>query len=237
VSETVLKHLRLTKLHLVERAGDGRVSQSGATVVDSGFPVPEIDPALPHALPSIETFVVAQADRSISSMGVNGPLNEAWMPTVEALASTVFQWLDERGVALHGDAYITASITRANEVSSEAHFDDDQFAPADGVGVVAIVADRDGSRVANSAVLLEGVRAPRPLVLDDDLKAAFVDGAIDQDRFGAHTLVLFPQFGQLHSGPGPCGSADEVRHLLVFRGSTLPPLASPSGSKHRRLAI
>ena len=222
VSETVLEHLQLTKRDLVERVGDGRVSQSGATIVRSGFPVPEIDPSLLHTIPSIETFVVSQADRSISSTGTNGPLNEAWMPTVEALASTVFHWLDEHGVGVRGDAYITASITPADDVNGEAHFDDDQFAPADGVGVVAIVADRDGSRVANSPVLLEGVRSPRPLVIDEGLKAAFADGEIDHDRFDAHTLVLFPQFGQLHSGPGPCGSAEEVRHLLVFRASTVP---------------
>ena len=42
--------------------------------------------------------------------------------------------------------------------------------------------------------------------------------------FGAGELVLMPQFGQLHAGPGPCGTAEQRRHLMVFRGETKPTI-------------
>lgn len=220
--ETVLEHLHLTKRELAEASGEGHILQTGAIVLDDSFAVPRIDPSLVPALPSIETFVVSGHDRSIAAMGSNQPLNDAWMPTVEALAGVVFRSLDEHQVMVAGDAYITASITPASDVNDQAHFDDDQFNPDDGVGVVAIVADLDGSRVATGTVALEQIRPPLPLTLDERTIESFSAGTIERAAFGPHTVVLFPQFGQLHSGPGPCGGATDVRHLLVLRAATAP---------------
>jgi hypothetical protein len=220
VTKRLVEHLRLTKQELVDLAGPDHVSQSGADVISADFHVPAIAELVSLNLPSIETFVVAAVDRSIAPMGTNDELNAAWHPTVSAMAESMFEWLDGLGIEVHSDAYITASVTLAADVNEEAHFDDDQFMPSNGVGVVAIVADRAGPRVANTVISIPDAPAPRPLVVDDQLKADFAAGRIDHDIFGAHELVVFPQFGQLHAGPGPCGSGDEARHLLVFRAAT-----------------
>jgi hypothetical protein len=222
VSDSLDTHLRNTKQALIESAGPDRVPQVGAEVVQEGFPMPTIDTDILHTIPSIETFVVNATDRSISPTGTNSELNKAWLPAISAMGDAVFEWLDRQDLRLEGDAYITASITPASDVSGDPHFDDDQFVPTAGVGVVAIVADRAGSRVATEPIEQTGVRAPLPLVVSDQMKAAFDEGMIAHDTFAANTLVVFPQFGQLHAGPGPCGSADDVRHLLVFRAATTP---------------
>lgn len=196
--------------------------QSGGTVLDNSFALPNVANEVGVALPSIETFLVSATDRSIMALGTNDEVNAAWLPAVAAMAETVGSWLDQNGIALAADAFITASITAADEVNGEAHFDDDQFGATDGVGVFAIVGDLVGPRALTSPLPYSEVTAPHPLVVDDELKAAFAADAFDTVRFGANELVAFPQFGQLHSGPGPCGTPDQRRHLLVFRGATLP---------------
>jgi len=223
VRPTVSDLVGSTKQALFDQAGDEHIVQSGGEVLDSSFAVPNISASVSVPPPSIETFVVSGADRTVSPIGMNSELNDAWMPAVSAMADAVFGWLDDHGISLDGDAYITTSITSAPEVNGEAHFDDDQFNASSGAGVFAIVADRAGPRALDAPLPYPTVVAPHPLVLDEDLKAEFSgDGRLRPVSFNANELVLFPQFGQLHSGPGPCGTAEERRHLLVFRGETRP---------------
>lgn len=218
----------MTKQTLFDHAGDGHIIQSGGEVLDDNFAVPNVSASVQVSPPSIETFIVSKgaasdADRSVMAIGMNDELNEAWMPAVTAMADAVVGWLEEHSIDLAGDAYITASITVASEVNGEAHFDDDQFAPNSGAGVFAIVADLAGPRALTAPLPYPPLTAPHPLTLDDELKAEFSEGtSLERISFGANELVLMPQFGQLHSGPGPCGTPDQRRHLLVFRGETTP---------------
>lgn len=221
VSELVRSLLRGNKQELFDNAGPGRLQQTGAVVISTGFELPTIDASLPQTMPSIEMFV-ASPSGGITATGTNADLNDAWAPSVERLASIVFEWLDVNDVQLTGDAYVTASITPAADVSGDPHFDDDQFTATDGVGVVAIVAEHGGSRVARRPIDHEDVRPPHPVVVGEALADAFACGEIDQDTFGSGDVIVFPQFGQIHAGPGPVGSADEVRHLLVLRAPTVP---------------
>jgi len=213
--------LTASKQELFDDAGPGRLQQSGAVLIATGFELPSIDREIPQTMPSIEMFVVNPRG-DITPTGSNDALNEAWRPAVERLATSVFAWLDANNVQLASDAYVTASITPADQVSGDPHFDDDQFAACDGVGVAVVVADRRGSRVAREPVDHVEVRAPHPVVVDEDLKLSFERGEIAHDSFEAGDVIVFPQFGQIHAGPGPVGSSDDVRHLLVLRAPTIP---------------
>ena len=220
MTDQVRNYLTLSKRQLIECAGAGAVLQTGGSVISDSFSVPAVGTEIDVALPSIETFVVSD-DGAISPTGTNAKLNEAWLPSVEKMVSVVTDWLTEAGVQRTGDAYVTASITRANDVNGEAHFDDDMYNPDDGVGVAVVAADRNGPRVCTGS-LSTMAESPRPLLSADEFKSAFDAGELEHESFEPHSLVGFPQFGQLHAGPGPCGGPDEVRHLLVFRASTVP---------------
>lgn len=221
MANTVREHLRLTKSELLDASAPGVIPQTGATTIGTGFSVPNVYGDLSVALPSIETFVVSTTDGSIAPTGTKAELNNAWTPVVSAMAEAVFSWLADGDIALTGDAYVTASITRASEVNGEAHFDDDMYSPNEGVGFVAIAADRQGSRVCTEP-LKRVTEQRRPLLSADEFKAEFEAGKLPHETFEPNTLVAFPQFGQLHAGPGPCGTGTEVRHLLVFRAATVP---------------
>ena len=210
---------KLSKQSLFDAAGEGFLAQTGGELLDAHFALPSIDPTISGPLPSIETFVASTAGE-ISAMGTNTALNAEWQPVVERLIAAVHAWAAKSEVEFTGDAYVTASITPAADVNGEAHFDDDQFTPTAGAGLVAIVGDLSGPRVAADPVPHDEINSPRPVVASDAIKGAFADGTISSAAYGANELVLLPQFAQLHAGPGPCGSADEVRHLLVFRAST-----------------
>ena len=220
MSDSVTVHVLLTKQELFDHAGTGRITQTGGVVIDENFTLPDVAEHV-TALPSIETFVVSQ-DGSLSSTGTNELLSEAWRPAVERLAAQVRSWAQLGGINFVGDSYVTASLTRASEVNGEAHFDDDQFDPRAGSGLVAIVGDLGGPRVAAGAIDHDEIAAPRPVVANEEMKAAFTKGELVSTAYGANELVVFPQFAQLHAGPGPCGTADEVRHLLVYRAATAP---------------
>lgn len=216
----------MTKQALFDHAGDGHIIQSGGEVLDSSFAVPDVSSMTGVSPPSIETFVVSNGGQTVTPIGSNDVLNDIWMPAVTAMCEAVVGWLDAHGISLEGDAYITTSVTVASEVNGEAHFDDDQFAPQSGAGVFAIVGDLAGPRALTAPLPYPMLKAPHPLTLDDELKAEFSnDGSLNPISFGAGELVLMPQFGQLHSGPGPCGTEDQRRHLLVFRGETKPAKA------------
>lgn len=197
------------------------MTQTGGDTIADSFELPQIGQEVYGSLPSIETFVLS-ADRTLVATGSNEALNTAWTPTIERLVESVLRWVIDMGVELVGDSYITASITAANEVNGEAHFDDDQFDPAAGAGFVAIVGDLGGTRVAGEPIPHDEVRSYQALTASDAMKAEFAQGGFGRIDYAPNQLVALPQFGQLHSGPGPCGSADEVRHLVVLRASTAP---------------
>lgn len=213
--------VRLSKQDLFDRAGDGLIAQSGGEIVDDTFVMPSIEMSVAGPLPSIETFVVSRTGE-ISAMGTKEALNAAWMPTIERLVAGVHAWVEAAAVELTGDAYVTASLTAASNVNGEAHFDDGQFEPTAGAGLVAIVGDLDGPSVASEPIPHDDVRPNQPLADDNEMKMAFDEGDFGRIDFAPNELIVMPQFGQLHSGPGPCGAATNVRHLLVFRSATAP---------------
>ena len=221
MSRAVGDHIRLSKQALFELAGDGFITQTRGEIIDEAFTLPQIDVTIYDSLPSIETFVRSSGG-SVSATGSNEELNAVWMPVVDRLAGVVLSWAEGADVEFTGDAYITCSVTAANEVNGEAHFDDDQFDPAAGAGLVAIVGDLNGSSVASAPIPHEAIRPHQSVTASEEIKAAFGDGDFGRVDYGPNQLVALPQFGQLHSGPGPCGDANEVRHLMVFRASTKP---------------
>lgn len=220
MGDAVAELVQLSKQALFARAGQHSIAQSGGEVIDDDFALPTIAEQLVSTLPAIDTFVKS-SDGAITAMGTNDALNDAWMPAVEAAARRVDRWAEDAGIETTGDTYITVSITSAAEVNGEAHFDDDQFAPGAGAGLVAIVGDHGGPSVAAQPIPHDPVRPHQPLSLTDDLKNEFADGGYGRIDYGPNQLVVLPQFGQLHSGPGPCGTAYEVRHLLVYRVATV----------------
>ena len=221
MSSSVGEHLQLTKQQLFDCAGAGRISQTGGEVIDADFALPSIDRALLPSLPSIETFVVSTIG-SLTTTGTNDAVTDAWLPTIERLVGSVGAWMQANGVEPTGDGYVTASVTAASEVNGEAHFDDDQFVPDAGTGFVAIVGDIAGPRVAAEPIPHVEIQAPRPVVTDEVLINSFAEGSIASTTYGPNELVVMPQFGQLHAGPGPSGKPDDVRHLLVYRVATVP---------------
>ncbi len=220
MSSAVITHIKRSKQGLFDVAGPGKIAQTGAMVLDENFALPDLN-NLGLTLPSIETFVVSTTG-AVSATGSNDALNGAWLSTVERLARLVQRWATAAEIDLVGDSFITASVTRASEVNGDAHFDDDQFVPAAGAGLVAIVGDRGGPRVAAEAIDHDEIAPPHPVVATDELVSNFANGDLERVDYGPNELVVLPQFAQLHAGPGPCGGADEVRHLLVMRAATSP---------------
>ena len=228
--------LRGRQRDLIGPDGDGGalVRQLGSTVLPEPFPVPAPtwdDPVAPRGGDAvIETFV-AKVDGSAAGTGGDAEVIAWWGPQVEAMVRRVVTELASHGVELADPIYVTASATTLDRVTSLAHFDDDQFHPDAGPGLVAIASSHRGPRVARGALPAPTPRAGAPLGLDEaTLSAAFeLDGgpsasivvqATDADR-----LVLFPRFGQLHAGPTTAADglpADQIRNLLVLRADTVP---------------
>ncbi len=222
MTSNVGDHIRLSKQALFERSGPGLIGQTGGESIADSFEFTQFDSAtIAAALPSIETFVVS-SDRSITATGSNEALNVAWMPAIERLVEAVFVWVERAGIEVVRDSYVTASLTSAAEVNGEAHFDDDQFDPVAGAGVVAVVGDIAGPRVASDPIPHAAIRPYQPLIASEAIRAEFAGGGYGRVDYRAGEIVVLPQFGQLHSGPGPCGTADTVRHLLVLRAKTTP---------------
>lgn len=221
MSADVAELVRLSKIELFDRSGPGLVVQSGGEIIASNFSLPTIDRAIAGAIPSIETFVVS-VDGEIAAMGANDDLIAAWMPAITVLADQVSRWATVSGIELASDAFVTASLTAASEVNGEAHFDDDQFDPTAGAGLVAIVGDLGGPRVAARPIPHADIQPPRPVAASEELLESFSVGTLTSNSYGPNEVVVLPQFAQLHAGPGPCGGTDDLRHLLVYRVATSP---------------
>lgn len=197
------------------------VLQVGAASLESGLPP---WPSLPAPGESvIETFVVERRGDPTPTSD-NQPYVDAWLPLATALRDRVFDAIEAFDIPVDGPAYVTASITPPSAVGSDPHVDDDQFVADDGVGLVAIVADRAGSRVATGAIEQGTLRSPTQLTITDELIAAFDANELAIQHSAAGQIVLFPQFGQLHAGPAAGTVAGGSRQLLVLRATTRPLL-------------
>lgn len=221
------QHFGLTKQELLDRVPDADLAfQTGGAYLPGELSLPSLStvPDVPET--RIETFIVSP-DGQASATGTDTELIDAWMPAVDGLIQRIRAACIEMAIALDGDSYLTASITPLPEVLGVPHFDDQQFNADDGVGLVAIVADLDGSRVATEPVPHHPSQPGMPLQVDDAVFESFAVGDITQQHTDANRIVVFPQFAQLHSGP-PLAEAeaepepDGVRAMLVFRARTTP---------------
>lgn len=221
--------LKLTKGQLVQLSPPGELHQSGAESLGIGPDLPPLASLVKSAIPGatseplIDLFVV-DAERSCTPTGSNAELNGWWRQSVELFAAQVLDALAAEDVKLAGPAYVTASLTPMGLIEGQPHFDDDLYAPDVGVGVVAIVGDIAGPRVAAAPVPVEIPIPGASLLLGPQVMADFDGGGIVHHQADPMTAVMFPQFGQLHAGPRLAGRADQtaVRRLLVFRAATRP---------------
>ena len=219
--------LRATKADFVstydDQTGDDKtiiVQQGAATLDSAGFPdwprnIGSGEAALHEAV--IETFLGHEA--AATALSDNEPFVSAWLPLAQWMNATVRRQLAEHDVALDGDAYITASLTATAELEGVAHMDDDTFTPADSVGMVAIIGDLAGPRVATGTLAHGPLRPMSQVLFTDDQLDAFAADAVGHHRAEANELVVFPQFGQLHAGPAAhhVGGLAPTRQLLVMR--------------------
>lgn len=232
-SSALVTGLKGTKRDLLTgNEAEPAVLQPGGATLDGPFPLPPLTggPApmidTPIETPLIETFVV-EAGRGTGTGG-DQRLIDAWLPSVEELSARVVTALGEHGVVLDGPAYVTASLTPVEQVTTTAHVDDDQYVAEEGLGVVAIVASHHGPRIATEPVAHRGRRPgpPRsglPIELDVEAVERFGSGATPYQQAEPGRIVILARFGQLHAGPViEPSTTDPVRRLLVFRAGTRP---------------
>ena len=211
--------LRARKTEFVSvTEGETNLLQHGAAqILTAGWP------GWPGGLSTIEpviemfvagpTHVVATSD--------NNPFVGAWAPLAAWMNNTVRAALEDVGVLLAGDTYITASLTPTNTLEGVAHIDDDQFSPNDSVSMVAILGDLAGPRMATKPIRHTSLRPMAPLSFTPETLEAFASNMVDHCASGPDQLVVFPQFGQLHAGPTRHHVAHlaPLRQLLVMRSA------------------
>lgn len=206
------------------------IDQPGGAYLPGAFPVPVPHPDDPAGgrsggEPVVETFVVT-AGGLATPTGSDAHVGAWWQPTVDALVARILAGMAEVGVELEFPGYLTASATPLDQVATSPHFDDDQPRPTEGVGLVIIAASHGGPRLLVEPMASPPVHPPVPLVPDPGAVARF-DQPDARGILGteADRIVVFPRFGQLHSGPRldpDATSVGEVRNLLVFRAGTIP---------------
>lgn len=211
------------KSHLVECDDGGcSVTQTGAAYLDNvGRPLQW--PAVPVPDETvIETFV-ADGKAQITPTSTNQPYVDAWLPLVETVSSRVLDAAHRFGIPIASPIYVTVSLTVAGLVSGDPHLDDDQYHAQDGVGLVAIVGQHVGPRIALGRLPHQSLRSPGQVQIGGEVVSSFSTGEIAHQRGEPDRIVLFPQFGQLHAGPGPAvASTAATRNLLVLRAATTP---------------
>ena len=195
---------------------DARIAQHGAAAISS-----QDWPGWPGGLsshePIFETYVASGTE--ITATSDNEPFVSAWYPLVTWIHHTVRDRLSSLTVELDGDAFITASLTATGSLEGIAHMDDDTFVPTDSVGVVAIIGDLAGPRIATGSLEHGPLRPMSQIVFDESQLDEFAAGRLDHCRGEANQLVVFPQFGQVHAGPAAAQVAQLATHrqLLVYR--------------------
>ncbi len=217
--------LRLSKQDLLTATGTGdTIAQTGAAYLPDPFPVPLMSElAIGVTEPIIETFVVDPDSGSCTPTGDDRVRIEAWLPIATTMVQQVTGALSANRVAIDGPAFLTASLTPVDQVTTVPHFDDDQYFDGHGVGVVAIAASHGGPRVACEPIPHRPARSSLPLEIDDRVIDRFSAGTVAFQQGAADRIVIFPQFGQLHAGPVVDQSTTgPVRNLLVFRAATAP---------------
>lgn len=197
------------------------VAQQGAALIEtSGFP--GWIEGLRSTDPVIETYV-ASTD-IVMATSDNQPFVDAWQPLVSWVDAQVRTALARFGVELVGDAYVTASLTPTASLEGLAHMDDDTFVPDAPVGIVAIIGQWTGPRVATASVVHEPLRPMSQIIFDEATLTDFAANRITHSAWAADQLVIFAQFGQLHAGPAAEHIADQgqFRQLVVYRAHAQP---------------
>ncbi len=217
----VVELLAMSKRQLVNRDGEDRLPQSGAIVIDSDFTFPAGPIFGMIDEPIIDTFMIDTETRAIEPLGDDVDRNQHWLEPVSRLSALVLDWLAHRDVSVAEQAYATVSLTPANAVNDEAHFDDGLYDPNAGVGAVAVVGTGAGPRVATTPLHYDRLRPGTLVEVTKEQQQAFCDGSIGRTDIPARQVALFPQFAQLHSGPGPVPT-EQVRQLMVYRVATVP---------------
>lgn len=236
ISSDFCRYLSLSKQEFLSESGqEGLMMQCGATYIDAEIPLPKISCELNLEKPMIETFEVSD-DGSCLPLGTNRELIDLFASSAEVMAKAVLKSLTSFGVEVDGNAYLTASITMCNEINGNAHFDDEHYHASDGVGFVAIIGDRGGSRVARESI-------PHTSIIDDDVPVIFDQKSADDFDSGLmliheaepEKLLIFPQFGQLHAGPALASAGlTGVRRLMVMRAKTKTKNAVVCASVNRK---
>lgn len=239
ISEEFSRYFSISKQELLTESGkDGLMLQCGAAYIDVDIPLPNfpIDHSINLAM--IETFQVNE-DGLCQVLGSKHEWVDAFIPCAEIMAKAVITSLNSFDVEIVYPAYLTASVTQCSEIIGNAHFDDEHYNASDGVGFVAIVGDRGGSRIAREPISFTPI-------YDDDVPVIFDQQGVDDFDRGEllineaepEKLVIFPQFGQLHAGP-PLATAgiSGVRRLMVMRAKTKvknPEMTSLKTRKRRQ---
>ncbi len=168
----------------------------------------------------IETFEV-RGDGSVEPTGDDDSLIELWQPAAELMAAAVQELMSDHGITPVGPGYLTTSALPLGHVSHDPHFDDDLYSPASGVGLVAIAATHAGTRLGIDPIEVPTLRPNLPIELSPELKGRFDSGQLPSVQSDPDRIVVFPQFGQLHSGPNlESIDSDEIRTLMVLRFQT-----------------
>ena len=215
-------NLRLTKQQLVDLTADDTLHQTGGAYVGGAMPMPDLSATFVGLEePRIETYLVD--DQGVCTpTGNDDLLINSTKDIASAMAVTTLAGLASADVSTVSPGYLTASVLPIDQVADSAHFDDDQFEPAAGVGVVATLADCAGTRLALDPVPLQARRPNMPVTVSDQTIADFDTGADRIQRSLPGHIFVFPQFGQFHAGPPQAALDGErtVRTLLVFRMGT-----------------
>lgn len=207
-----------------EVSGHRALRQTGGAYLDDGDGGPDF--AWPTEImanePLIETFVVDDAGACVAT-GSDAALIDGWNSAATTMARLIRNAAARRSLTLAGPGYLTATVTPSDQVATLAHFDDDHYLPADGVGFVAIVGSLGGPRVASAPVVKDEPAPGTPVELTEAEIERFDAGEFAVQSGAADRVVAFPQFGQLHAGPRiDVGQADVMRYLMVFRSATAP---------------
>ena len=215
------RHLTLPKRAFLDPGESPRqLIQVGAAYIGREIALPTApDPA---AGGSIETFAISE-DGSCEPLGTNIAVIETFASTARFVAGLLLDALHKHGVAIVFPGFLTVATTPVTAVSSVPHFDDERYEPLDGVGVVAVLATRDGTRIARGNLPITSASDGLPLDLPGSTIDGFWSEDVDKQVASPDRLFVMPQFGQLHAGPPIASHETEGnRTTFVIRFGTIP---------------
>lgn len=215
------RHLTLPKRAFLEPDESPRqLIQVGGAYIGGEIELPAAPDPAPGG--SIETFAIG-GDLSCEPLGANMAVIETFASTARLLAGLLLDALHKYGVAIVFPGFLTVATTPVSAVSSLPHFDDEHYEPLDGVGVVAVLATRDGTRVARNNVPITSASDGFPLDLPGSTIDGFWSEDVDKQVASPGRLLVMPQFGQLHAGPPIASHETEGnRTTFVIRFGTIP---------------